>query len=208
PATVTRTASHNFTLRTCSSSAIRSRPPSVAVRAFSAAVRGRPYQDMGKPSAGSRASRPHSRPIHAGRLWPRRVRSATLVARHGRSWRGAVTAGRETDVADLLLSYIEQTADLVGVVDENSRVLYLNEAARKRLGVGEAVGLTTADLFPPHVFARYYDEIRPALVRDGQWAGELPVLSTSGEAVAMTVAIGSRRMARGTICGLGLPGPV
>ena len=85
-----------------------------------------------------------------------------------------MTPERDDEVTGHLLSYMEQTADLVGVVDEQSRLLYLNEAARKRLGVGDAADLTTADMFPPHVFARYYDEIRPTLVRDGAWSGELP----------------------------------
>ena len=54
-------------------------------------------------------------------------------------------------LASQLLAFVERTSDLVGVVDEESRVVYLNEAARKRLGVGDSTGLTTADLFPPHV---------------------------------------------------------
>ena len=59
----------------------------------------------------------------------------------------------EDDVASQLLAYMDMTSDLVGVVDDHSRLVYLNEAARKRLGVGDPTGLTTADLFPPHVFA-------------------------------------------------------
>jgi PAS domain-containing protein len=39
------------------------------------------------------------------------------------------------DVAKQLLAFVEATTDLVGVVDEESRVQYLNEAARKRLGL-------------------------------------------------------------------------
>ena len=84
-------------------------------------------------------------------------------------------------VSSQLLEFVERTADLVGVVDEQSRVLYLNEAARKRLGMGDADGLTTADLFPPQTFTRYYDEVRPALLRLGTWRGELAVLTGSGD---------------------------
>ena len=93
------------------------------------------------------------------------------------------------DVTELLLSFVEGTSDLVGVVDEQSRVMYLNQAARKRLGVGDVTGLTTADLFPPEVFARYYEEIRPTLLRTGTWHGELAVLTESGEAVPMNMTI-------------------
>jgi EAL domain-containing protein (putative c-di-GMP-specific phosphodiesterase class I) len=97
--------------------------------------------------------------------------------------------GPDAEVTDLLLAFVEGTSDLVGVVDEQSRVLYLNNAARKRLGVGDATGLTTADLFPPEVFARYYEEIRPTLLRAGAWHGELAVLTESGEALPMTMTI-------------------
>ncbi len=75
------------------------------------------------------------------------------------------------------------------VVDEQSRVLYLNEAARKRLGVGDTTDLTTIDMFPPQAFARYYDEIRPTLLRTGTWHGELPLITGSGEAVPMAMTI-------------------
>ena len=92
-----------------------------------------------------------------------------------------------------MLAFVERTSDLVGVVDEQSRVLYLNEAARKRLGVGDSTELTTADIFPPHVFARYYDEVRPALLRFGTWHGELAVLTGSGETVPMVMTVVAQR---------------
>jgi diguanylate cyclase (GGDEF)-like protein len=132
--------------------------------------------------------------------------SATLdlgMAKDGVAPRGAEF---EDDVASQLLAYMDMTSDLVGVVDDHSRLVYLNEAARKRLGVGDPTGLTTADLFPPHVFARYYDEIRPALVHDGRWSGELPVLSASDEPVPMVVTIVGRTQAGGSITGLVLHG--
>lgn len=88
-----------------------------------------------------------------------------------------------------LVAYADRTTDLVGVVDEHSRVLYLNEAARKRLGVGGAADLTTADLFRPAAFTRYYDEIRPILLRDGVWSGEIPVNTGTGDAVPMRLTI-------------------
>ncbi len=106
------------------------------------------------------------------------------------------------DVVAQLLAFVEHTSDLVGVVDEMSRVLYLNEAARKRLGVGAATDLTTAHLFPSQVFARYYDEIRPALVRSRTWSGELPVLTASGDAVPMALTIVARGGPAGEISGL------
>ncbi len=101
-----------------------------------------------------------------------------------------------------LLEFVERTSDLVGVVDEQSRVLYLNDAARKRLGVGDDTGLTTADLFPPEAFARYYDEVRPALLRSGSWHGELAVLSGTGDPVAMAMTVVARLGPGGEVDGL------
>ena len=106
------------------------------------------------------------------------------------------------DVEAQLLRYIEQTSDLVGVVDEHSQVRYLNEAARKRLGVSDVEGLTTADLFPSQVFARYYDEIRPALLRFGSWTGDVPVFTASGDLLPVTLTIVAQIGSFGEISGL------
>ena len=108
----------------------------------------------------------------------------------------------DADVTSQLLAFVEGTSDLVGVVDEQSRVVYLNRAARKRLGVGDPAGLTTADLFPPDTFSRYYDEVRPALLRSGSWHGELAVLTGSGEAVPMTMTVVARVGPGGEVTGL------
>ena len=114
-----------------------------------------------------------------------------------------MTAGSpDEDVTSQLLAFVEGTSDLVGVVDEQSRVVYLNRAARKRLGVGDPAGLTTADLFPPDVFSHYYDEVRPALLRFGTWHGELAVLTGSGEAVPMTMTVVARVGPGGEVSGL------
>ena len=93
------------------------------------------------------------------------------------------------DVVRRLLAFVEGTSDLVGVVDQESRVVYLNNAARKRLGVGDGTELTTAHMFPPQAFTQYYDEIRPELLRSGTWHGEVAVLTGSGEASPMTMTI-------------------
>ena len=80
----------------------------------------------------------------------------------------------DDDVRERLLAFADRTVDFVGVSDAEGRVLYLNEAARKRLGIGDPGGLTTADLFPPEAFARYYDEVRPALHAPGHGTGRCP----------------------------------
>src|SRR5262249_11806560 len=96
------------------------------------------------------------------------------------------------DAATDLIAFADQTSDLIGVVDEESRFVYLNHAARKHLGVGDWSGLTTADVFPPQTFAQYYGEIRPALLRDGAWDGELALISGSGETQWMAMSLVAR----------------
>ena len=112
------------------------------------------------------------------------------------------TESHDADVLSQLLAFVERTSDLVGVIDEHSRVLYLNDAARKRLGVGDSIGLTTADMFPPQVFEQYYEEVRPALLRVGSWHGEIAVLTGSGEAVAMAMTVVAREGPGGEVTGL------
>ncbi len=108
----------------------------------------------------------------------------------------------DPDVVAQLLEFVDHTSDLVGIVDEQSGVQYLNDAARKRLGFGDGDGLTTAELFPAEVFARYYEEVRPALLRHGTWRGELAVLTASGEALPMAMTVVARVGPGGEVNGL------
>jgi PAS domain-containing protein len=122
---------------------------------------------------------------------------------HGREERELVVrpTGTEGDVTGDLLGFIERTSDLVGVVDGESRVVYLNDAARKRLGIGDWTGMTSSDLFAPESFARYYDEVRPALLHDGVWHGELAMLS-AGESVLVAMSIVAKVGPGGEVQGL------
>jgi diguanylate cyclase (GGDEF)-like protein len=99
----------------------------------------------------------------------------------------------DAEIAAELLAFAEQTADFVGITDPWGHVLYLNPAARKRLGLAEdAPDLTTADIFPAEAFAIYYDVIRPQLLRSGEWSGQIPVKIADAEAVPMYVSVSAR----------------
>ena len=67
----------------------------------------------------------------------------------------------DAEVSAQLRLFAEQTTDFVGVADPWGRILYLNPAARKRLGVADATELTLADVFPAEAFTLYY-EVRRA----------------------------------------------
>src|SRR5205807_63645 len=88
-----------------------------------------------------------------------------------------------------LLTFVEQTADFVGVSDPWGRILYLNPAAQKRLGVvGNATDLTIADIFPLGSFRFYYDVVRPQLLRTREWSGEVLVNAAGSGAIPMFVS--------------------
>ena len=86
-------------------------------------------------------------------------------------------------MVDRLLEYVARTDDVVGVTDDAGRVLYLNQASRKRLGLPEdATGqVTTAELFPAAAFQTYFDEIRPAILHHGVWSGMVPCYTAGGD---------------------------
>ena len=105
----------------------------------------------------------------------------------GESWFEVTPDSSGASVTNQLLGFVEDTSDLVGILDDEGHVVFLNDAARKRLGVGDSTGLTSADMFSPEAFVQYYEEVRPALLRHHTWRGELGILTASGTAVPMDV---------------------
>jgi diguanylate cyclase (GGDEF)-like protein len=99
-----------------------------------------------------------------------------------------MNSGVDGDVVAQLLVFAEQTSDFVGVSDPWGRILYLNPAAKKRLGVVDADGVTLADLFPMETFHFYYEVVRPQLLRTGAWSGEVLVNAAGGEPIPMYVS--------------------
>jgi len=94
----------------------------------------------------------------------------------------------DSDVAKKLQSFVEQSSDFIGVADPWGRILYLNPAACKRIGVADYSDLTLADLFPAEVFSYYYEVVRPQLLRTGSWSGEVLVNATDSGAVPMYIS--------------------
>lgn len=94
------------------------------------------------------------------------------------------------EVVDHLLAFIAQTSDYVGVTDDEGRVLYVNEATRKRLGLADGTDpLSTADLFPPAAFDIYFEQIRPAVLKGESWSGYVPVYASAGEVVEVWMTV-------------------
>src|SRR6185503_19053144 len=108
-------------------------------------------------------------------------------ARRRRGW-VCVESEFSADVIGKLQSFVEQTSDFVGVGDPWGRILYLNPAACKRLGIADYSDLTLADLFPGEAFAYYYEVVRPELLRVGTWSGEVLVNAAGSGAVPMHIS--------------------
>jgi PAS domain S-box-containing protein len=81
----------------------------------------------------------------------------------------------ETD-RGLLASIIEHTDDFVGLASMDGRVVFVNPAGRRLVGLGPTapVGeLMIEDLVHPDDRPRFHEVIVPAVLRDGRWQGEL-----------------------------------
>jgi diguanylate cyclase (GGDEF)-like protein len=111
-------------------------------------------------------------------------------------------AGVDAEVSAQLLLFAEQTTDFVGVADPWGRVLYLNPAARKRLGIADPSDLTLADVFPLDEFAFYYEVARPELLRTGAWSGEVRVNVAGEGPLPMYVSTSAKVGPGGEINGL------
>jgi len=99
--------------------------------------------------------------------------------------------GQATDL-DRYRSVAEVTSDLVLVGNGDGSVAYINPAAREWFGIGDD-DVVTNDLVPPAFLERYYDEIRPALLRTNRWSGvaELPRRDGTLVAVEATITAGT-----------------
>ena len=109
------------------------------------------------------------------------------------------------EVAARLVDYMERTTDLVGVADDRGNVIYLNRAARERLGLpvdGELPKLSTDDLFPDEAFDIYYEQIRPRLLMGEVWNGSLPVRGAGTQTTDMWVTVVGEVLAGGEVASL------
>ena len=87
-----------------------------------------------------------------------------------------ITSLRESEEErDRFVRLAENSADFIGMAHVDGRVFYLNDAARRLVGLEAAApaGLTIPDLFPPDQAASLAASILSAVDRDGHWQGEV-----------------------------------
>ena len=93
---------------------------------------------------------------------------------------------------DRLAAILESTTDLVVISDADGKVLYVNRAGRRLVGVGEGediARMTIAEFLPDPANHNSLTEGIPAAVKDGTWSGEAILLSRSGTEIPVSQVI-------------------
>ncbi len=101
-----------------------------------------------------------------------------------------------------LAAILEATTDFVGTADRNGRALFVNQAGRRLLGIGEAEDITDAlipDFHPDWAARLIVAEGLPTAVRDGVWSGETALRTREGLEIPVSQVILSHKTPEGEI---------
>lgn len=105
----------------------------------------------------------------------------------------------EADV-QRLAAIVERTPDFVGIARMGGRVLYLNRAGRRMIGIPEDADVeqfSHADLCPPLVFDRMQREWLPIALQEGSASGEGALLTVQGQEIPVSLVLLVHRNAAG-----------
>jgi PAS domain S-box-containing protein len=108
----------------------------------------------------------------------------------------AIEAERER-----LATILENTPDFVGLARPDGRVLYLNAAARRILGLPEGplpAELAASSYRPPEIAATVAENFAAAL-RDGSWSGESILVDRAGRHIPVSQVLLTHRNAAGEV---------
>ena len=102
----------------------------------------------------------------------------------------------------ILTGILEATPDVVYSASPEGRILYLNRAGRKMMGVAEDEDLgryAIADFHPPEVAERIFRAGLPTAAHDGVWAGEGALRSFAGAAIPVSQVIIAHKREDGAV---------
>lgn len=91
-----------------------------------------------------------------------------------------------------LTTIIETTTDLVAITDPNGRMLYLNRAGRRIVGLHDEENISQAaveNYYPEPLKAMITDEIMPTAIRNGVWSGETTMISRDNREIPMSQVV-------------------
>jgi diguanylate cyclase (GGDEF)-like protein/PAS domain S-box-containing protein len=109
------------------------------------------------------------------------------------------TARRE---AARFASLAAATTDLIGLTDAAGVVVHLNRGGRQLLGIGDTEdlsGMTLSSVVVPDAQEAFLTSVVPAVLGEGVWRGEVPLLRRDGTAVATSSVIVAHRDDEGEI---------
>ncbi|NPD65941.1 PAS domain S-box protein [Lichenicola cladoniae] len=117
-----------------------------------------------------------------------------------------ITERRKAD-ADIgnLAGLVEQSSDFIGIASPETRVLFVNPAGRRLVGLGGGtLELGVIDFFTEDDRRTVIDTVLPALHRRGYWEGELRFRHfATGAAIPVLYTVFALRNAAGTMTGYG-----
>ena len=109
---------------------------------------------------------------------------------------------RAEDEQLLLLAILENANDLVGMSDNEGRVLYLNQAGRRMVGRtdDEDLGSTfISDYHPAWAAEQIISKGFPAAIRDGFWGAESALLHRNGPEIPVSIVLVAHRSPDGIV---------
>ena len=101
-----------------------------------------------------------------------------------------------------LAAILEATSDLVGTADLEGRVLYLNRAGRKMLGIGvdeDVSRLTVKDLQPEWAYRLIREQGDIEAMRHEVWSGETTFRSRGGQEIPTSQVVIAHKDAAGKV---------
>jgi rsbT co-antagonist protein RsbR len=101
-----------------------------------------------------------------------------------------------------LVAILEATTDFVVNADIHGRLLYMNQAGRRVMGIGSSEGVShlgIGDLYLPASGAIVREQAIAAAVRDGAWSGELDFKGPGGSAVPVSQLLLAHRAPDGAV---------
>ena len=114
-----------------------------------------------------------------------------------------VTEQRRAEEAQRrLVATLEATPDFVGIGTVDGRTVYVNQAARRLVGLADHIDPATvplADLYAPHARDQLARVALPAAIRDGSWTGDSVLLRVDGTEIPVSQVIVAHPSAQGGI---------
>ncbi len=95
-----------------------------------------------------------------------------------------------------LVSIIENTIDYVGTTDTNNKLLFLNKAGRRMVGIGEnedISNLSVSDMHPQWADEIILNEGIPNAISKGAWAGVVALLTRDGHEIPVSQVLIAHR---------------